>query len=290
LKEKHGILPPGVSETAAVPQKGTLDDIWGQKQKLTVQQRLEKNVMHWVVDQKEPFTVVEAKSFQKIFEDIPGISLPFLSRNTLRQRLADDFDLQRVVLKEELMTTCKTIALSLDCWTSKNQLPIIGIIGHWLTEEFEYREKVLEFKELRGPHSGENLAAAVHELLIELDLEQKLISITGDNASNNESMADLISQSLRTKFETDPLFCGVGSYVRCLAHILNLIVQDILSTLRSGDVEQANAVCNSLDETGGGEIFGGVRATCEASYHSAVDTPKPPAQAGVERRLQRIKP
>lgn len=69
----------------------------------------------------------------------------------------EDFDLQRAELKEELSATCKTIALSLDVWTSQNHLPILGVIGHWLTEEFEYREKALEFKELHGPHSGENL-------------------------------------------------------------------------------------------------------------------------------------
>jgi hypothetical protein len=34
-----------------------------------------------------------------------------------------------------------------------------------------------------------NLAAAIQVLLVELDLERKLLSITGDNASNNERMA-----------------------------------------------------------------------------------------------------
>jgi hypothetical protein len=63
------------------------------------------------------------------------------------------------------------LALSLDIWTSKNHLLILGIIGHWLTESFDYQEKVLEFKELSGPHSGENLAAAVEDMLMELGLE-----------------------------------------------------------------------------------------------------------------------
>ena len=81
----------------------------------------------------------------------------FTYRHTLRERLSGDFNLQLVMLKNELVTTCQTIALSLDVWTSKNYLPILGVIGHWFTEEFEYREKALEFKDLHGPHSGENL-------------------------------------------------------------------------------------------------------------------------------------
>lgn len=93
------------------------------------------------------------------------------------------------MLKNEIATTCQVIALSLDVCTCKNHTPILGVIGHWLTEEFGYREKALEFKALHGPHSGEILTAAIQALLIELNLELKLLSITGDNASNNERLA-----------------------------------------------------------------------------------------------------
>jgi hypothetical protein len=155
-------------------------------------------------------------------------------------------------LKEELAATCKTIALSLDIWTSKNHLPILYIIGHWVTEEFEYREKVLlEFTELRGAHSGENLAVAVRTTLRELDLEYKLTAITGDNASNNEVMASELFNTLNGKIDTGNVqnkiqFYGLDSYIRCLAHIRTLIVKDILRALRSGSTEEAHVVCDSL--------------------------------------------
>jgi hypothetical protein len=125
-----------------------------------------------------PRFLAKSPAFQQIFLDMPG---PFKIRQTLRQRLVDEFDLQRVQLREELAATCKTIALSLDIWTSKNQLPILGILGHWLTEDFEYQERTLEFTVLYIPHSGENLAAAVGAMLLELNLERKLLTITGDN-------------------------------------------------------------------------------------------------------------
>ena len=58
--------------------------------------------------------------------------------------------------------------------TSGNSLPVLAIVGHWLTEKFEYRQKILEFTELQGAHSGENLAATVETCLVELDLVSKL--------------------------------------------------------------------------------------------------------------------
>ncbi|OQD74710.1 hypothetical protein PENANT_c169G07139 [Penicillium antarcticum] len=148
-----------------------------------------------------------------------------------------EFGIQRKKLKNELALTCKTIALSLDIWESQNHLPILGIIGHGLTDEFEYRERLLEFAELQGIHSGENLSIAVENMLIELGLEDKLSSITGDNASNNEAMASELFLSLSDRPGVEeampaPLYRGLDSYIRCLAHVLNLIVKDILRKLR----------------------------------------------------------
>jgi hypothetical protein len=197
------------------------------------------------------FTTVESPEFQQMFRDIPGIDPPFTSRHTLRDRIMQEFSIQRNKLKSELTLTCKTISLSLDVWTSQNQLPILGIIGHWLTDEFEYRERLLEFAELQGIHSGENLAGVVENMLIELSLEDKLVSITGDNASNNEAMASELFFSLSDRpREQDampaPLYRGLDSYIRCLAHVLNLIVKDILHALGSGTMEQAQATCDHL--------------------------------------------
>ncbi|KAK9428606.1 hypothetical protein V1505DRAFT_332264, partial [Lipomyces doorenjongii] len=102
LKDKHGILPPGVPEPAVAAPKSTIVSFWGNKENLTFQERLEKNLLRWVISCKQPFTVIESPAFRQIFKDIPGISLPFTSRQTLRQRLMEDFDFQRVKLKEEL--------------------------------------------------------------------------------------------------------------------------------------------------------------------------------------------
>jgi hypothetical protein len=249
---KHGIYPP-TSDVQSAKKRPDIRSFMGGKESLTHQEVLERNIIRWVVTDMKAFTTVESPEFQKIFRDIPGVEPPFTSRHTFRDRIVQEFYTQRTELKNELAFTCKTIALSLDVWTSQNHLPILGVIGHWLTEEFEYRERVLEFTELQGAHSGENLASAVENMLVELSLEHKLISITGDNASNNEAMASELYFSLSNRFgEQDEnstlLYRGLDSYIRCLAHVLNLIVKDILRALKSGDTEQAQAACDSLQD------------------------------------------
>lgn len=151
-------------------------------------------------------------------------------------------------MKEDLATTCKTIALSLDIWTSQNHYPILGIIGHWLTEDFHYREETLEFCEIFGPHTGENIATVVHKALVELDLTSKLTTITGDNASNVQEMVSELWYLLeQNQNSLQPIrFSGPNSYIRCLAHISNLIVKDILRSLKAGSVSEANSICDNL--------------------------------------------
>ncbi|KAK9369639.1 hypothetical protein V1509DRAFT_618662, partial [Lipomyces kononenkoae] len=223
---KHSIYPPeSEGRNKGEKEQTSVVSLWEKKEKLTHQQLLEKNLIRWIVAEKQAFTTIESATFQQIFRDIPGIALPFSSRHTLRRRLKDDFDMQRLKLKEELSRTCRTIALSLDVWTSRNHLPIIGMIGHWVTNEFEYRERVLDFKEIYGTHSGENLADAVETTLVELGLERKLITITGDNASNNETLASELFYCLSEKLDLQEdsndsvlLYRGLDSYIRCLAH------------------------------------------------------------------------
>jgi hypothetical protein len=84
-------------------------------------------------------------------------------------------------------------------------------------------------------------------MLVELGLQSKVITITGDNARNNEVMASELYNSLKAENpEKKPLFQGEESFVRCLAHIWNLIVKDILRTLKSGNIDEAFPACNDL--------------------------------------------
>jgi hypothetical protein len=144
---KHGILSPSTNVGLSQPsqQKPSIIALLTKKENITTQQRLEKNILRWVVTSKQPFTVVQDPDFKQIFLDISGVSPPFSTRYTLRLAIEDEFKKQRLQLKDDLSTTCSTIALSLDVWTSSNSLPILAIIGHWLATEFEYRQQVIEF-------------------------------------------------------------------------------------------------------------------------------------------------
>ncbi|OXV05588.1 hypothetical protein Egran_06644 [Elaphomyces granulatus] len=218
-----------------------------------VMKTFEKNLTRWIVADDMAFSSIESLFFQKMINDIPGISMPFTSRNTLSSRILAEFELDRSRLVEELAVSSQTVALSLDGWSSKNDVSILAIIGHWLSEDFIYKEAVLEFAEIEGAKTGENMGGMVLDLLQELNIETKLLSITGDNASNNETLVDTVENGLRDRFslpdnEIDtPRFQGRASFVRCLAHILNLIVKKLLETLKSGNRASAEQSIHEVE-------------------------------------------
>ena len=39
------------------------------------------------------------------------------------------------------------------------------IIGHWITADFQLRYRLLDFQEVEGPDTGENLASIVFTVL-----------------------------------------------------------------------------------------------------------------------------
>lgn len=118
---------------------------------LSAIQILEHNLIKWIINTTQAFTVIEDPAFQQIFIDLPGVFLPFTSACSVSRQIMGKFDTYRSQLKEDLLsTTCKTVAISLDVWASETEIPILAIIGHWLTPGFDYREKVFDFKELEG--------------------------------------------------------------------------------------------------------------------------------------------
>lgn len=215
---------------------------------------VEEMLVQWVIQTRQPFTVVEHPAFRALIE-ATGTTLPIKTADTLFNRIKEEFHSGRAYVKNELARSSRTLALSLDVWTSENQIAIMGIIGHWISPDFEKREELLEFTEINGPHSGENLAEVVLKMLDELDIAPKLLTITGDNAGNNGTLCDSLHDQLLKKYDNDddrfrirPLmrFRGRQSFIPCLAHVLNLICKDVLASLKAGSAREAKAILDDM--------------------------------------------
>ena len=222
LEKQHDIHPPQAdtsqSASAGGAKQPDIRRFYAGPQPsnhLTHQQRLQQNVRNLIVKNMLPFRIVEDQAFRKVFEDASMLEPPFANGRHLKKNIQEDFITTREALKGELKESCSSISLSVDVWTSPNQLSILGVVGHWLTPNFEYKEKLLEFAELPESESGDDMALMLDGTLVELGLEEKLVAITGDNASNNGRMADQLETILANRSAGRSLrFQGSQSYIR----------------------------------------------------------------------------
>ena len=80
------------------------------------------------------------------------------------------------------------ISLTIDCWTSPNQLAFIVINRYFIDQDWRYYKVLLRFEPLSGSHSGVNLVQVLKTILYKYDIVNWILVITTDNTSNNGTL------------------------------------------------------------------------------------------------------
>ncbi|CAB4485121.1 unnamed protein product [Rhizophagus irregularis] len=192
------------------------------------QKGFRKRTVRWVVINDQPFNVIENEEFKDMISFIrPGIYIP--CANTLRRDLTENFKNAKERFRQELQETPGRLSFTVDAWTSKNQIPFLGISVHWINENWELKCTTLDFCILSGPHTGINLSSKFLESLEDFGIATKILAVACDNASNMDVMLDKISQSLAKKSIT---FDPKNQRVRCFAHVINLAAKKLIDNLQ----------------------------------------------------------
>lgn len=87
-------------------------------------------------------------------------------------------------------------------------------------------KRIIAFKIIEYPHNTPSIFSAIMNIIREYKYESKIRSFTFDNANVNKSVIEKLQRVLQPKFG-DYLF-----HIRCVCHILNLIVQDDLKYVK----------------------------------------------------------
>lgn len=176
------------------------------------------------------------------------------SADTVSRRLSLRLDAVDSELRG-LMSSASSIALSLDGWTSQNSLSMLAINAHWMFSDFQQYRACIEFVEIEENHSGENLANSVCTALERFDISDKVITITADNASNNDTLHRYLHQKLSQRYDeylTETIIregtmkFTQNSQIRCFAHILNLVMKAILRSLCASSYREACDLLNDV--------------------------------------------
>jgi hypothetical protein len=164
-------------------------------------------------------------SFARLAPQRPNIP----TAKTIRARLRGFVAEQQQSILRQLPGDSK-LSLALDCWTSPFQQAFMAVTGYFLDNDWEYREVLLGFEPLSGTHSGLNLSEVLMRLLQQHDITDRVLAITTDNASNNNTLINYINEAIQSLELSDS---STVIRVPYIAHVIQLSLKDLLSQLKA---------------------------------------------------------
>ena len=130
------------------------------------------------------------------------------SRGTVTSRIADLY--KRTVDQLKLSLQGKDVALTTDEWTSLSTASYVTATAHWINEDWEILNSVLQTKELKVSHTAENVGQCPAEILCVYGLKESVICVTTDNATNYINAVEKHLEMVN---------------IPCVAHTINLAVR-----------------------------------------------------------------
>ncbi|GKB46171.1 zinc finger BED domain-containing protein RICESLEEPER 2-like protein [Tanacetum coccineum] len=186
-------------------------------------------ISHWVLMHEHPFSIVEEEGLNLVFKSMQH-KAERITRHVVKDDVMNVYEIEKKKLKN-LLRDVKRISLTTDLWKSKHQsIEYMVITAHFVDANWKLQKRVLSFVEIPPPRRGIDIADTLLMCLREWEIEEKIMTISVDNASANDAAMRILPahfKRLGTLFRD-----GVFFHVRCCAHILNLMVQDGLEVIK----------------------------------------------------------
>lgn len=219
---------------------------------------MEYEIVRVVLDNNWSFRTVERPSFQRFISFLrPEAAI--ITRYKFGEWFKEQCSVAKKGLLQDLGPKTK-LSIALDAWSASNHLSFLAIKAYYINDQWQLREVLIDFIPMRGNHTGSSMAAEVFTVLKEYKATRKFLAVTCDNASNNGTLAT----SLQKRLADDKVrWSPQENTIPCLAHVINLVVQDIIQHLKLApspelddaqslqqrhvsDVEETISVPNSL--------------------------------------------
>jgi hypothetical protein len=134
---------------------------------------------------------------------------------------------EKAKLKNFFQESRQRVSLSVRTWTSSRRQKYMHLTAHYIDSEWILHHKMLDFCLLDG-HKGEDMAKALDSCLLDWGIESAT-AITMEDDSSNDTATEFIRTALNNRGAT--ISQGRYLHMRCMAHIVNLVVQDCLEAI-----------------------------------------------------------
>jgi len=217
LDKTHGITEPGKNNSASSSSQAQtsapqpFDDL-----------KYKKQLVNIFIKNDLSFALIEDAEFRDtLISGRPEIEaiLPS-SHNTIKAWVLDYSKSRKIQIKDKVSHARSKVNISLDSWRAPTVKNYVAICGHFIDEDYKLVHCLLGFKDTKGVKAGNMIAGIVAKVIDDYEVGQNLGAFMMDNAGDNDTML----KELATMFDIDVDF----SRLRCLGHIINLVIKALL--------------------------------------------------------------
>ncbi|KAF7113037.1 hypothetical protein RHSIM_RhsimUnG0167500 [Rhododendron simsii] len=189
----------------------------------------------YVAAAEQPFTFGDDIRFEHFVQNCLNPSFAKVSRNSTRS----DTKKAHTEVKKDLISELATvgaIGFTSDMWSGINNRGYICVTAHYIDSSWTLQKKIIAFRLVEFPHDAEQIFESIMSVFRDFEVLDKVYSITFDNHSANTATLPLFTRNLTT-----PYF-GQLLHLRCVCHVINLVVQDGLTHIAPQISKIRNAV------------------------------------------------
>ena len=184
----------------------------------------QEKLIELAVRRSLPFSFVEWKELKALLQLANSI-VEIPTRQTFTKSIINLWKDKKGIIQEQLQLGISSLHISLDVWTSPNTLLFLGICVHFVDSNKKLRKLLLDLVCISG-HSGDDQIQVLGPVFKEFNILYKIGAIIGDNSGTNDTLCRNIQTFL--KWEANFEWDARDRRIRCIGHIVNLIVQAFL--------------------------------------------------------------
>ena len=121
------------------------------------------------------------------------------------------------------------IFLIVNDWTSLNHFEFVAIRMYFISHKWILQKKLINFENLRNIHMKTNYAKIIIKTLHDYQFTNRLLTITIDNAANNQTMREEMKNGLQ---KIDIEWNHLANTIFCMTYVIQLIVKALLNDLK----------------------------------------------------------
>ncbi|PWA36954.1 zinc finger BED domain-containing protein RICESLEEPER 2 [Artemisia annua] len=182
---------------------------------------IKKSLIELILLAGLPLKFVEHPAFIEYCKNMqPRFNMP--SRFTIARDISKFYLDERKSLFNFLSNKATTLHLTTNTWTSScKRMNFMVLTAHFIDDDWVMHKRIINFRPIHSLR-GVDIGRALLECITGWGIKN-VMTMTVDNIASNDKALEYLIENLPTKYDG-----GKHFHIRCMAHILNLVVKDCL--------------------------------------------------------------